>query len=436
MRKIFWNSLSEIDKKVLLTRAANHVGNEEFVRLLKDIINNVKVQGDNAILNYTQMYDKAKLQCIKVTENELHVASQSLSPAIRESIEFAIKNIESYHLPQIPKALSVTTQTGVICERQVRAIQRVGLYVPGGNAPLVSTVMMLAIPAKLANCPLRILATPPDQDGHINPILLATAVMCGVQDIYKMGGAQAISAMAYGTETVPKVDKIFGPGNTWVTQAKLLVSQDPEGAAMDLPAGPSELMVIADQNANAAYIAADLLSQAEHGVDSQVFLVTASEQLADKVSQALQVQIQVLARKKTIEKSLEKGAIVIVNSLEEAVFLSNLYAPEHLILHTDNAESIVPNIYSASAVFVGPWSPETVGDYVTGSNHVLPTYGYAKSYSGLSVLDFIKFINVQSVSKMGLKALGKHAAVLSEIEGLMAHKKAVSIRLQDLGEQI
>lgn len=383
-------------------------------------------------MNYTRKYDQANLLSMKVSEDELNHAMQNLSPTVCESIEFAINNIETYHVAQIPKTISITTQKGVVCERQVRPIPKVGLYVPGGSAPLISTVMMLAIPAKLAKCPLKILTTPPDQNGQVSPTLLATAVMCGVQDIYKVGGAQAVAAMAYGTETIPKVDKIFGPGNAWVAQAKMLVSQDPEGAAIDLPAGPSELMVISDEDANPDYVAADLLSQAEHGIDSQVFLVTPSEELVAKVKKALNRQFEMLSRKEIIKKSLQKSAIIIVKDLKEAVFLSNLYAPEHLILQVNQAESMVLEIDSAGAIFVGHWSPETVGDYVTGSNHVLPTYGYAKNYSGLSVLDFMKFISVQSVSKVGLKNLGQHATALAQVEGLMAHQQAVSIRLRDL----
>lgn len=432
MKKIYWSNCSTSEKTALLKRVDNAALNNTFKQDVSDIIAEVKKNDDSALLHYTKKFDGVVLDGIKVSEVNLQKSFEALSDKTKEAILFAIQNIEAYQKTQVSKTLSVTTQPGVICERQVRPIQRVGLYVPGGTAPLISTVMMLAVPARLAECPVRILCTPPDETGEINQTLLATAWICGITQVYKIGGAQAIAAMAYGTKTIPKVDKIFGPGNAWVTEAKLQVSQDPAGAAIDLPAGPSELMIIADESAHPDYLAADLLSQAEHAMDAQVILVTTSEKIAELTLKAMTVQTATLSRASIIEKSLKQGAIIIVDNLEDAIEISNAYAPEHLILQMDEAQKWIPKIQSAGAVFVGHFAPETVGDYVTGSNHVLPTYGYAKNHSGLSVLDFTKFMHVQYVSKEGLKNIGSQAEILSDLEGLSAHGQAVRIRLKDL----
>lgn len=429
MKKIIWKNLSDSDKNQLLKRPANLVVSKPFQRQVKKIIEDVKARGDLAILDYTEKYDGTNLKEIKVSEIDLESAAQKISSSTYEAIRFAIKNIENYHKTQIPNTLSTTTEEGVICERQARAIQNVGLYVPGGSAPLISTVMMLAIPAQIAGCPLRILCTPPNRNGEINPILLATAWMCGITNVYKAGGAQAIAAMAYGTETIPKTHKIFGPGNSWVTQAKLNVSKDPEGAAIDLPAGPSELMIIADETANPNYVAADLLSQAEHGNDSQVFLVSTCEQTIISSLEALSLEAKQLPRYPIIENALKNGAAILVDNIEEALLISNLYAPEHLSLQVKDPNWCVQNIHAAGAVFVGHFAPETAGDYVTGANHVLPTYGYAKNHSGLSVTDFMKFISIQYVTKKGLSKIALYAETLAELEGLSAHKHAISVRL-------
>jgi histidinol dehydrogenase len=432
MKKIRWSECSEGEKATLLKRNLNEELNDDLKREVKDIIAGVKKGGDVALLHYTQKFDGIVLEDIKVSPLELQAAFEALSSETKEAITFAIQNIEAYQKAQAMESLSVTTRPGVICERQVRPIQRVGLYVPGGTAPLISTVMMLAIPARLAQCSVRILCTPPDKTGKINQALLATAWMCGVTEVYKVGGAQAIAAMAFGTETIPKVDKIFGPGNAWVTEAKLQVSQNPAGASIDLPAGPSEVMVIADESANPDYVAADLLSQAEHAIDAQVMLVTTSEKIAQLTLQAVVIQSATLLRASIIEKSLQQGAVIIVTNPEQAIEISNAYAPEHLILQVNEPEKWLANIQSAGAVFVGHFTPEAVGDYVTGSNHVLPTYGYAKNHSGLSILDFLKFIQVQYVSKEGIKNIGKQAEILADLEGLSAHGQAIRIRLNDL----
>lgn len=428
MKIYYWENLSEIEKKKILDRPGL-AANETTKNITTKIIQQVRLYGDDELISLTEKYDGAKLKELLVSSDEFAAAEKQITVAARQAIEFAKTQIESYHQLQLPSMQTIKIIEGVSCERQPRSIDRVGLYIPGGSAPLVSTVLMLAIPAKIANCPLRILCTPPNQQGKIDPHLLFAAKLCGIQYLYKIGGAQAIAAMAYGTESVPKVDKIFGPGNAWVTQAKMLVAQDPTGATIDMPAGPSELMVIADDNANQEYVAADLLSQAEHGIDSQVMLITFSEQFAVKVKNSIQLQLEALPRKEIARQSLMQSRIIIANTIEQAIVISNSYAPEHLILQITMPEKYVPYVKNAGTVFLGQWAPETIGDYVSGSNHVLPTYGYARSVSGLSVTDFMKFINFQMITKNGLKKIGDFAEQLAEIEGLQAHKRAVSLRL-------
>ncbi len=395
-----------------------------------EIIGEVRAQGDSALQRLTQRYDGAQLTEFKVSDAELRSAKVAISPSLQQAIQHAIKRISTYQKACLPKTLTVDSQDGIVCQRIPKAIDSVGLYVPGGTAPLVSTLMMLAIPATLAGCRQIVICTPPNADGHIHPALLATAAYCGVETIYKLGGAQAIAAMAYGSERIPKVDKIFGPGNAWVTAAKQAVARDPDGAAIDLPAGPSEVLVIADAHANPEFVAADLLSQAEHGVDSQVILLSTSRTLAEQVVVALDRQLAGLSRKDLIEQALQHARIIVLNDIETAMAWSNHYAPEHLILQLTNAESYVDLVENASAVFVGAWTPETMGDYVNGANHVLPTEGYAKTLSGLSVLDFMKYLSVQTVSEQGLRNSGKAAMELAEVEQLGAHCQAVALRLK------
>lgn len=356
-------------------------------------------------------------------------ARKQISPEAQAALTFAKERIEIFHQANYPEVVITETCTGVTCERQAKPIERVGLYIPGGSAPLVSTVLMLAVPASIAQCPVKIICTPPDTNGKIDPHILVAAELCGVQSVFKVGGAQAVAAMAYGTQSIPKVDKIFGPGNQWVTQAKMLVSQDPLGASIDMPAGPSELMVIADESANPEWVAADLLSQAEHGADSQVILVVTSLVLANKVANAVAEQVAVLPRQAIATQALMHSAIIVVETLANAIEIANQYAPEHLILAFDEAEVYKGDIQNAGAVFMGHWTPETAGDYVTGSNHVLPTNGFARSVSGLSILDFMKFIYFQTVTEAGMKIIGPHAEILAAIEGLDAHKQAVTKRL-------
>lgn len=423
-----WDQLNKIEQEFALERPSQK-NQEDIVHRVQEIINEVKSNGDKSLKSFTKKFDKVQLDNFQVTEKEFEVTDR-LDPTILAALKFSKQQIETYHVQQLPVTQKIQTCEGVFCERQMRPIDRVGLYIPGGTAPLVSTVLMLAVPAQLANCPTRIICTPCDIRGQVNPYILAAAALCGIEKIYKVGGAQAIAAMAYGTETIPKVDKIFGPGNAWVTQAKLLVSQDPKGASIDMPAGPSELMVIADDNALPSFVAADLLSQAEHGADSQVMLIVFSRQFSEKVLTEIEQQIQLLPRASIIKQSLTHSRIILVNEIEQAVSISNRYAPEHLSLQLQNPEQYLPQIQNAGAVFLGSWTPETVGDYVTGSNHVLPTYGYARNHSGLSLTDFMKSISVQRVTAKGLQIIGSYAETLASIEGLDAHKAAISLRLK------
>lgn len=424
-----WSQLTQAQKTQLLLRP--QLADQADIRAkTQAIIERVKQEGDAAVLDLIAAYDKVSLTQLKVTAEEWREAREKITPEELAAIEFAFAQIHAYHLAQLPKTHVTETTAGVRCERQARPIQRVGLYIPGGSAPLVSSVLMQGIPAHIAHCPLRVLVTPPNQAGKIDPRILVAAELCGIEHVFKVGGAQAIAAMAYGTQSIPKVDKIFGPGNAWVTQAKLLVSQDVNGASIDMPAGPSEVMVIADDAANPHFVAADLLSQAEHGPDSQVLLVAFSETFALAVKAAIQTQLQALTRRETAEKSLQHCRLIVVSSVQEAIGISNHYAPEHLILQMKNAEQYVSTIHHAGAIFVGPWAPETVGDYVTGSNHVLPTAGYARTWSGLSMMDFMKWVSVQYVTEEGLRTIGPYAEVLAAMEGLGAHRNAVSIRLE------
>jgi histidinol dehydrogenase len=331
-----------------------------------------------------------------------------------------------------PKVTICDTNDGVVCKKVYKPIEKVGLYVPGGLAPLVSTLVMLAAPAQIAGCKEIYITTPCDKNGNVHPLILVAADICKISKIYKLGGAQAIAALAYGTETVTKVNKIYGPGNSWVTQAKQQVSNDSKGVAIDLPAGPSEVLVIADEVADPRFVAADLLAQAEHGTDSQALLVTTSQTLANKVRDEIAKQTSVAERKAIIEQSLENSTILVVETLNQAINIANEYASEHLILNVENADDYIVGIENAGAVFVGPWAAEALGDYITGSNHVLPTYGYAKAYSGLATVDFMKAISIQNVSKQGIKNIGEMAMRLADIEGLKAHEMAVKIRLESL----
>lgn len=423
-----WSSLGEQDRLALLQRPA--IRDDADIRVdVASILAAVRDRGDAAVRELTRKLDGADIETLRVGDNELSRATAELGQASIAAIDLAITNVRRFHEQQIPQPITVETMPGVTCERVSHALESVGLYVPAGTAPLPSAAIMLAVPAAIARCPTRILCTPPRPDGSVDPAVLVAATRAGIRDIYKIGGAQAIAAMAYGTESVPRVLKIFGPGNAWVTAAKTIVSADPNGAAIDMPAGPSEVLVIADETASAEFIAADLLSQAEHGADSQVMLLTTSNELAQEVEQQIEAQLTDLSRAEIARKSLQNSRVIIVESIDAAVQLSNLYAPEHLILQLSGAREVLPAIRNAGSVFVGPWSPEAVGDYCSGTNHVLPTYGYAATYSGLGVDQYMRHMTVQELTKDGLAGLGEAVVELASLEGLDAHAAAIAKRL-------
>lgn len=429
LKQIIWKNLTTTERQKVLQRpAAPTTASLQQTQL---IIDRVRNEGDAAIRQFSQQFDKVDLNTFQVTAEEFKAAEYKIDDVAKNALMLAAKNIETFHSAQYPKNISIETTPGVVCEMQYRAIQRIGLYVPGGTATLPSTLLMLGIPAKIAGCPLRVLCSPPRKDGSIDPHILLAAKFCGIDNVFKMGGAQAIAAMAYGTDTVPKVDKIFGPGNRWVTQAKILVAQDVTGANYEMPAGPSEQMVIADADANAEFVAADLLSQAEHGSDSQVILICNDQQFAHAVNQCITRQISQLPRKAIIEQALISSSTIIVDNLTTAIDIANVYAPEHLLLQVKNPRQLIEKIHCAGSVFLGAWSTESVGDYASGSNHVLPTYGYARSFSGVSVHDFMKRITFQELSQQGLENIAPAVITLARIEGLEAHARAVTVRINN-----
>ena len=426
-----WSSLSTEQRRQALRRPAQQ-NTAEFQERVREIIGDVRTRGDSALLEFTRRFDGVALASIEVTTAEFAAAETALNTEQRQAIDRAIANVRRFHEAQLGAPLRVETAPGVVCERQFRPIDAVGLYVPAGVAPLPSAAIMLAVPARIAGCPTRIMCTPPRRDGTADPAVLIIANLCGVRRVFKLGGAQAIAAMAYGTQTVPKVDKIFGPGNSWVTAAKLQVANDPDGAALDLPAGPSEVLVIADATARPEFVAADLLAQAEHSADAQVVFVTTSSTLAEATAAQIQAQMQKLSRSDTVSKSIEHARLFVVDTLDAALDLSNAYAPEHLILQVANARDWLPKVRNAGSVFLGAWTPETMGDYCSGTNHVLPTYGFARAYSGLSLHDFVKRMTVQELTADGLRELGPTAITLAALEGLDAHANAVQVRLAHL----
>lgn len=397
---------------------------------VQQLFSEIKRNGDTAVKKYTQFFDNAKIENLKVTEKEIQNSIGLVPSALKKAIDIAKTNIEKFHRSQIEIKQVIETSIGVNCWRESRAIETIGLYIPGGSAPLFSTVLMLGIPAKIAGCKKIILCTPPDQEGNINPIILYVAQLIGITEIYKIGGIQAIGAMTLGTETVPKVDKIFGPGNQFVTAAKQEALK--YGVAIDLPAGPSEVLIIADTTANPDFIAGDLLSQAEHGADSQVILLSDNESIINKTIEAVINQTENLPRKETVLKALENSKAILLSSIMDCIDFSNLYAPEHLIIATENATELVSKINNAGSVFLGNYSCESAGDYASGTNHTLPTNGYAKNYSGVSLDSFVKKITFQEISAVGLQNIGPAIEILAEAEQLLAHKNAVSIRLKSL----
>ena len=404
------------------------IENISLEKTVRKILEKVKVKGDKAVRKYTKEFDGVKLKKLAVSEKEIKSSEGLLSQELKDAINQAKSNIEKFHRSQVEEIRVVETMPGINCWRRSIGIEKTGIYIPGGSAPLFSTVLMLAVPATIAGCKEIILCSPPSNDGSIDPAILYTANLCGVTKIFKAGGVQAIAAMAYGTETIPKVFKIFGPGNQYVTAAKQLIQK--EGVAIDMPAGPSEVLIIADDSAVPEFVAADLLSQAEHGADSQVVLVTNSQLLVNNVTAELEKQLLQLTRKEIAGKALSNSKIILVNSIDEAIELSNLYAPEHLILSCSNAEELTDKIISAGSVFIGNYSPESAGDYASGTNHTLPTNGYAAMHSGVSVDSFVKKVTFQQLSKEGLEIIGNTVMEMAAAEGLDAHKNAVAIRLK------
>lgn len=396
---------------------------------VKAVLTDVQQNGDAAIKKYTAQFDGIELNDFTVTQNEINNAVNNLSTELKHAIETAANNINTFHQKQITTVEVVETMPGIKCWRKSIGIEKVGLYIPGGTAPLFSTILMLGIPAKIAGCKEVVFCTPPNKQGTVHPAILFAAQLVGITKIYKVGGVQAIAAMAYGTETIPQVYKIFGPGNQYVTCAKQLIQQ--EGIAIDMPAGPSEVCVLADDSADASFVAADLLSQAEHGIDSQVLLVTTSDELINKVNQELAKQVEQLTRKDIALQALENSKAIIVNTIDEAIDLVNEYAAEHLIISCSSDELIAEQIINAGSIFLGNYSPESVGDYASGTNHTLPTNGFAKAYSGVSVDSFVKKITYQKLTKEGLNTIGKTVELMAAAEGLDAHKNAVTIRMKN-----
>ena len=422
MKSQIWKDLSRKQRASVLKRPTLSI-NDSVKEQVPSILQNIKIKGDGAIRKYIKEFDGIDL--LSFNTNKI---SSDLNPEVCLHIDLAYKNIKSFHEKQGFQPYTFETISGVKCGRIVRPIQNVGLYVPGGTAPLISTALMLGAPAQIAGSPKVQLFTPCNKDGSINPYLLYAANLCGIENIFKIGGAQAIGAMAYGTDTIIKCDKIFGPGNAYVTEAKMQVSKEIDGPSVDLPAGPSEVCVIADKNSNAAFVAADLLSQAEHDINSQVLLITSSEDFSREVNEELERQIMLLSRRNIAEKVLENSYLLIVDNNMRAIEIANEYSPEHLIICLENPESYLDDIQNAGSIFLGQWAPEAAGDYATGTNHVLPTFGNARSYSGLCVESFQKTMTVQTISQLGLEKIGKTVKNLALIEGLDAHARAISIR--------
>ena len=403
---------------------------ENLFDTVRSVIDRVKEEGDRAVLDYEEKFDKVVLASLAVSEEEQQEAENLVSDDLKAAIRLAKQNIETFHAAQRFEGKKVQTQPGVTCWQKAVAIEKVGLYIPGGTAPLFSTVLMLAVPARIAGCKEIVLCTPPGRDGKVHPAVLFAAKVAGVNRIFKAGGIQAIAAMAYGTESVPKVYKIFGPGNQYVTAAKQLVSL--RDVAIDMPAGPSEVEVLADETANPIFVAADLLSQAEHGVDSQAILITTSVELQQAVKVEVERQLALLPRKEIAEKSLANSKLIVVDSMAEAIELTNAYAPEHLIIETEDYLSVAERIVNAGSVFLGSLTPESAGDYASGTNHTLPTNGYAKAYSGVSLDSFIRKITFQEIKPEGLNIIGPAIELMAANEQLDAHKNAVSVRLGQL----
>lgn len=432
-RVIDWASLSESEQQAALARP-ELADSASLSTQVAEIIRSVRANGDAALRAYSQQFDGLENNPLVLSAAVKNAQLAKLLPARKAAIELAYDNIRKFHAAQLPRDIEVETSAGVTCQLKSRAIAAVGLYIPGGSAPLPSTVLMLGVPAQLAGCGRIVLVTPPGKPaaGDIAPEILYAAELCGISEIYTIGGAQAIAALAYGTESIAKVDKIFGPGNRYVTEAKQQVSQDAKGAQIDMPAGPSEVLVLADSSANPAFVAADLLSQAEHGPDSQVFLVSDSSGLIAAVQAEVASQLSQLPRKDIAEAALSHSRYILTADLAQAVTVTNAYAPEHLIVQTAFDDELVAQFNSAASIFVGKWTPESAGDYASGTNHVLPTYGYSKTVSSLSLADFYRRFTVQKLSEQGMRNIGPAIVTLAEAESLDAHANAVRLRLVEL----
>ncbi len=399
---------------------------------VRPILDDVKANGDRAVRAWTKKFDGVDPDLGLMNPDEIEI---NLDPQIKEAIDRAMGNIFRFHREQVTHPIDVETESGVVCSRIAKPIERVGLYIPGGTAPLPSTAMMLGVPALIAGCKTLVMATPPDREGKLPESVIYVAQKLGIKYLLKAGGAQAIAAMAFGTETVPKVDKIFGPGNQYVTAAKMMVQNSDAMVSIDMPAGPSEVLVIADETADPEFVAVDLLSQAEHGSDSQAILVVTHNTDLEAIQFNLKSQLDELPRREFAAEAISKSFILIVDDTEQAMDFSNRYAPEHLIINTKDADELAEEVMNAGSVFIGPWTPESMGDYASGTNHTLPTYGYARMYSGVSLSSFQKFITMQKISKHGLKNLGPAVQTLAKLEGLDAHRNAISLRLKKLDEK-
>lgn len=428
-----WSALTCSQQQNLLQRPAL-VDNTKLAATVEQILTRVQIDRDKALLELNQQFDGVALHSLSLPLSTCQQLAQSVRDDVKQAMDLAFENISRFHQAQFPQDVEVETQPGVKCSLKHSPLEAVGLYIPGGSAPLPSTVLMLGATAKVAGCQRKVLCTPPNTHGLIAPEICYAAMLCDIDEIYLVGGAQAIAAMAFGTESIMKVDKIFGPGNSFVTEAKQQVSKLADGAAIDMPAGPSEVLVIADSEANPVFVAADLLSQAEHGPDSQAVLVSDSKQLIDAVKQQVERQMLTLSRQHIARKAMTHSRYILTDNIEQSITVSNRYAPEHLIVQVTNAEQWLARIKHAGSIFLGQWSPESAGDYASGTNHVLPTYGYARNYSSLGLADFMRRFTVQQLSRTGLENIGKAIIDLANAEGLDAHSQAVALRLQAKGE--
>ena len=431
MRRFVWKNLCDEVRESALERPQT-ISDASLIAGVQEILSDVRQNGDEAVKRFTKKFDGVVVNALEFPASDLKAAWDALPPSDQAVIERARRNIKLFHEAQIQGPIEVETEPGVLCQRISRAIETAGLYVPGGTAPLVSTLLMLAVPAQVAGVQNRIVVTPPGKDGSVNKTILAAAYRCNVSRLFVVGGAQAIAALAYGTESIPKCDKIFGPGNSWVAAAKSLVAQEPGGPAIDLPAGPSEAMVVADESANPVFVASDLLSQAEHDTVAQVVCVATSLKVAKNIELEIETQVTDLPREKIARESLKHGRMVIAEDRASIIDIINRYAPEHLIVQLRDPDTYVGAIRNAGSIFLGPWTPESVGDYASGTNHTLPTNGAARAYSGITLESFLKYTSVQKLTKQGLKRLGPAVERLAEMEGLDAHKRAVSLRLETL----